>query len=42
MYYHNLVEDENEARNERLGMKLAIGLILMGALFLYMKWKKKK
>lgn len=40
MYYHNLVEDEKEARKERRGTRIAIGLIIAGMVFLYLKWKK--
>jgi hypothetical protein len=40
MYYYNLVEDEKEARKERQGMRLAIGLIILGALLLWMKYGK--
>lgn len=42
MYYYNLVEDEKTARNERAGMRLAIGLLVAGAIFLYMNWNKKE
>lgn len=41
MRYRNLVEDEKEARKERQGIRFAIGLILIGSLFLYLNWNKK-
>jgi len=40
MYYHNLVEDEKEARRERQGIRFAIGLIIVGGLFLWLNRKK--
>ena len=40
MSYKNLVEDEKEARKERQGMRLAMGLILVGSIFLWMNWNK--
>ena len=41
-YYFNLIEDEKEARDERRGMYLAFGLIIISAIFLWNTWKKKK
>jgi hypothetical protein len=33
-YYYNLIEDEKEARKERVGMRLATMLILFGVIVL--------
>jgi len=40
MSYFNLVEDEKEARYERQGINLAIGLILLSGLFVWLSRKK--
>ncbi len=38
----NIVEDEKQAQAERVGTIMAFVLILLGGLFIWMNWKKKK
>jgi hypothetical protein len=40
MYYNNLVEDEKQARSERIGLNFGYLLIIVGSIYLYLKWKK--
>lgn len=42
MYYKNLIEDENEARTERVGSRIAYLLIIFGVLFFGYNYLKKK
>ncbi len=42
MYYRNLVEDEKEARNERLWTRVALGAIFIGILYLWLNRNKKE
>lgn len=42
MFYKNLVEDENEARTERVGMRFAYVLIAFGILVIGMNYFGKK
>jgi hypothetical protein len=41
MGYKNLVEDEKQARKERIWMRLAIMLIVVGGFFVWLKLKKE-
>jgi hypothetical protein len=38
--FHNVIDDEKQARNERWGMNLAILFIVLGGIFLSGNWKK--
>lgn len=40
MYYYNLVEDENEARGERTGMRLGTALILFSIIVIILNWER--
>jgi len=40
MYYKNLIEDEKQARLERNGIRLAIGLMILGVIFFVSHIKK--
>jgi hypothetical protein len=42
MRHRNLIEDEKEARTERLYMKIALASIVIGFLFFWMKYGRNK
>ncbi len=42
MSFKNLVEDENEARGERVIAGVGFALIILGGIFLFLHWKKGK
>jgi hypothetical protein len=39
--FHNVIDDESQARQERWGVNLAILLIVIGGYFLFRNWKKE-
>ncbi len=41
MYYYNLVEDEQEARREKLWNRTAILLVLFGIIYFWYNLRKK-
>ncbi len=40
-YYHNLIEDEGEARRERIWTRVAISVIFFGIVLFWVNYKKK-
>jgi hypothetical protein len=38
---HNLIEDEKQARTERVGIRLGVLLLIAGGIFLWLNWKKE-
>lgn len=42
MKHKNLIEDEKEARKERIYTRIALASIFIGLLFFWMKYGKKK
>lgn len=42
MYYYNLIEDEKEARKERIGVRFAITLILFGIIVFTLNYLGKE
>jgi hypothetical protein len=41
-YYHNLIEDEKDAANERRWIRIALGVIFFGVVYWWMKKPRKE
>jgi hypothetical protein len=41
MEYNNLIEDEKQARNERIWKRVAFAAIFAGLIYIWYNWKRE-